>query len=134
MQEATAELRALAEAAIGALNAADLDACLALVTEDVEFTSMIAEAEGTPTFYGHDGVREWWETIIGTFEEAQWELLEVRGTAEGGVSKLRMSGTLGGVTVRQTVWQAVRLRAGKVAWWRIFRTEREALDAAGLRE
>jgi len=40
------ELRALAEATYDALNAGDIDCFLALMTEDVEFTSLIAEAEG----------------------------------------------------------------------------------------
>jgi uncharacterized protein len=76
----TAEQRGLAEAAYAALNSGDLDAFLALTSEDVEFTSMVAEAEGT-TFRGHDGVR---------------------------------------------------LRDEKAIRWAFFRTEREALEAAGL--
>jgi ketosteroid isomerase-like protein len=46
----------LAEAALGAMNSGDLQAFLALTAEDVEFTSMVAEAEGR-IFRGHDGVR-----------------------------------------------------------------------------
>jgi hypothetical protein len=45
-----------------------------------------------------------------------------------------MTGTLGGVPVEQTMWQASLLRDGKVIWWASFRSEREALEAAGLRE
>ena len=44
-----------------------------------------------------------------------------------------MAGTLGGVPVEQMMWQAVGMRDGKVSWWGVFRTEREALEAAGLR-
>jgi len=51
-----AEQRDLAEASHRALNSGDLEAFLALTADDVEFTSMVAEAEGT-TFRGHDGVR-----------------------------------------------------------------------------
>jgi ketosteroid isomerase-like protein len=47
MLEPSAEQRALAEAEFGALNSGDLSAFLALTAEDVEFTSMVAEAEGT---------------------------------------------------------------------------------------
>jgi hypothetical protein len=39
-----------------------------------------------------------------------------------------------GVEVRQTVWNVVRFRDGKATWWQFFRTEDEALEAAGLRE
>jgi hypothetical protein len=52
------ELRAIADTAFGALNAGDLDSFLSVVSEDAEFTSMIAEVEGQ-TYRGHEGVRAW---------------------------------------------------------------------------
>jgi ketosteroid isomerase-like protein len=127
-----AEQRGLAEAGFGALNSGDLEAFLALTAEDVEFTSMVAEAEGT-TFRGHDGVRTWWETVRGAFEDVRWDLLDIRGSGDRGVLHFRMTGTLGGVPVEQTMWQATALHDGKVIWWAFFRSEREALEAAGLR-
>jgi ketosteroid isomerase-like protein len=133
MSQVSVELRALAHAAYGALNSGNLDAFLALVAEDVEFTSLVAEAEGT-TFRGHAGVRAWWETVRGAFQDPRWELLDMRGSGDRGVAKFRLAGTLAGVEVTQTMWQAVRLRDGKLGWWAFFRTEHEALEAAGLRE
>ena len=127
------EVRALADAAIGALNADDLDAFKALMADDVQFTSMVAEAEGA-TFRGHEGISEWWETVRGAFQEIDWELLDIRGGDDRVVAHLRLTGTLSGVPVEQTMWQAVKRREGKMTWWAFFRTEREALDAAGLRE
>jgi ketosteroid isomerase-like protein len=56
MSRENVELRAMAETAYGALNSGDLDGFLALVADDVEFTSMVAGAEGT-TFRGREGVR-----------------------------------------------------------------------------
>src|SRR3954469_20972572 len=120
------ELRAVADAAFGALNSGDLDGFLALATEDVEFTSLVAEAEGT-TFRGHDGVRSWWETVRGAFQDPRWEVLEVRGSPARGVTTFRMTGTLGGVPVAQTMWQAVTAQDGKATWWGFFRSETEAL-------
>jgi ketosteroid isomerase-like protein len=128
-----AEQRGLAEAGFAALNSGDLNAFLALTAEDVEFTSMVAEAEGT-TFRGHDGVRAWWETVRGAFEDVRWDLLDMRGSGDRGVLHFRMTGTLGSVPVEQTMWQATALRDGKVTWWAFFRSEREALEAIGLRE
>jgi SnoaL-like domain len=69
MSQENVELRSLAEAAFGALNSRNLDGFMAVAAEDVEFTSMIAEVEGT-TFRGHDGIRTWWETVVGAFGEA----------------------------------------------------------------
>jgi ketosteroid isomerase-like protein len=134
MSQENVDLRALAEAAYEALNAADLDRFLALTTEDVEFTSLIAEAEGT-RFRGHDGVRAWWETVVASFEDVRWEVLEINIRSDGrGVINLRIVGTLGGVPVEQTMWQATTVRQGRIRWWALFRTKREALEAAGLRE
>ena len=123
----------MVEAAHGVLNAGDLDGFLALIAEDVEFTSMVAEAEGT-TFRGHDGVRAWWETVRDAFEDVRWEVLDVRGTRERGVTTFRMTGTLGGVPVAQTMWQAVKARDGMATWWGFFGSEGEAVEAVGLSE
>jgi ketosteroid isomerase-like protein len=131
MSESSAEQRALAEAVYGALNSGDLEAFLALIAEDAEFTSMVAEAEGT-VFRGHAGVHAWWNTVRGAFEDVHWELLDVRGSGDRGVVHFRVSGTLGSVPVEQTMWQASLLRDGKVIWWAFFRTEREAFEAVNV--
>jgi SnoaL-like domain len=99
-----------------------------VIAEDVEFTSMIAEVEGA-TFRGHDGVREWWETVRGLFQDLRWELLELRECEPGAVAHLRASGSLGGAEVDQAVWQAATFEDGKLTWWAFFRTEQEARDA-----
>jgi ketosteroid isomerase-like protein len=132
-QENEEELRATADAVISALNAGDLDAFLEFGSEDVEFTSMVAEAEGT-VFRGHEGMRAWWETIRGAFQDVRWELLDVQGSGDHVVAHLRMRGTLGGAPVQQTMWQTLKLREGKATWWAFFRTEAEALEAVGLSE
>ena len=133
MSRASVELRELAETAFAAINSGDREALVALTAEDVEFTSMVAESEGT-TFRGHEGVRAWWRTVPGAFEDVRLELLEVRGSGDRGVAHFRMAGTLGSVPVEQTMWQAVVLRDRKAIWWAFFRSEREALEAVGLAE
>ena len=70
-----AELRALAVEAYDALNARDLDRFMALLADDVEFTSLIAEAEGV-SFRGREGVRTWWDTVVASFRDVHWEILE----------------------------------------------------------
>jgi ketosteroid isomerase-like protein len=120
------------EAAYAAIGNRDLDAFLALAHPDIEFRSLIAEAEGQ-TFHGHEGVREWWESVILS--------LDVRPGAEAiegfrgrGVGRLRLAGNIGGIRVPQTMWMAWRVRDGLLIWWQTFRTEAEALEAVGLRE
>jgi ketosteroid isomerase-like protein len=133
MSEGDVESRAVAEAALEAVNTGDLEALVAMSAEDIEFTSLVAEVEGA-AFRGHDGIRAWWETVRGAFEDVRWDLLDFRGDGERGVLHFRMAGMLGGVPVEQSMWQAVKSRDGKLTWWATFRTEREALEAVGLRE
>jgi len=104
---------------------------LALRTEDTEFTSLIAEAEGT-SFRGREGVRSWWETVVASFQEVRWELLDIQRSDDRAVIHLRIVGTLGGVPVEQTMWQPSEVRDAKVSWWELFRTEAEALEAVNV--
>src|SRR5215210_5165451 len=122
------ELRAIAETALRALNTGDLDGFLAVVTDDVEFTSMILEVEAI-TFRGRDGVRRWWKTLGDSFEAVQWELLDLRESDQKAVAKLRATANLGGGQVDQLVWQAATPRDGKLSWWAFFRSEAEAREA-----
>jgi ketosteroid isomerase-like protein len=125
------EPRAIAEAALEAVNSGDLEALVAMSADDIEFTSLVAEVEGV-TFRGHDGIWAWWDSVRGSFEDVRWDLLDFRGEGERGVLHFRMAGMLGGVPVEQVMWQAVKSRDGKLTWWATFRTEREALEAVGL--
>ena len=133
MSQENVELSSLAEAAFGALNARNLNGFIAVAADDVEFTSMIAEVEGT-TFRGHEGIRTWWETVVGAFGDVHWEVLDVRGLGDRGIAHIRMDGTLGEISLDLTMWLAARLSEGRVTWWSWYRTEQEALEAVGLRE
>ena len=120
------------EAAYAAIGRGDLDAFLALSHPEIEFHSLIAEAEGR-AFRGHDGVRDWWDSVI--------ESLGIRPGAETieafrdrGITRLGLAGNVAGVEVPQTMWMGWRLRDGLVIWWATYRTEAEALEAVGLRE
>jgi ketosteroid isomerase-like protein len=132
MSTENVEPRFLAEAAFGALNSRNLDAFIDVVADDVEFTSMVAEMEGT-TFRGHDGIRAWWDTVVGAFGDVRWTVLDVRGSGDWAVAHVRMDGTLGEVPVKLTMWLTARQRDGKVTWWSWHRTEQEALEASELR-
>jgi hypothetical protein len=71
VSHSTPGLRAAIEAAYAALDAGDIEAFLERVDEDVEFTSIVAEAEGT-TFRGHQGVREWQAKRLREGYKATW--------------------------------------------------------------
>jgi ketosteroid isomerase-like protein len=120
-----------ARQAYAALNARDFEAFLALVDPDVEFRSLIAESEGQ-TYRGHEGVREWWEGVRGSLGGLSFETRGIREVGDGLVTEIIVTGEVGGVAVPQRMWQALRFRNGRAAWWHTYRSEQEALDAVGL--
>jgi ketosteroid isomerase-like protein len=115
-----------------AVNRGDLEGLLESVHPDVEFTSLIAEAEGE-TFKGHDGVRRWWEQVVIPLGGLNGELEAVRDLGDDTLLA-RVSGTYrpSGVEVNQTVWNVIRFRDGKAIGWEFFRSEEEALQACGV--
>jgi ketosteroid isomerase-like protein len=121
---------ATVEAAYLAINEGDLDAFLALVAEDVEFTSLVAEAEGA-TYRGHDGACEWWHTVRSTFSDGRWEVVELTESGSHALARVHISGSIRGVPVEQTMWQALELRGATAVWWGFYRAEREARAALG---
>ena len=116
-----------------AVNRGDIDGLLAAVDADVEFTSLIAEAEGQ-TFHGHDGVRQWWNEVVLPLGGLHGELEEVRDLGDTVIARVLGTYRPRGVEVRQVVWNVVRFNEAKADWWQFFRTEEEALQAAGKSE
>jgi ketosteroid isomerase-like protein len=113
-----------------AVNRGDLEAFLADCHRDVQFTSLIAEAEGG-TFRGHDGVRRWWREVVIPLGGLHGEFQELRDLGDTVLAKLVAAYSPRGVEVPQTLWNVVRYRDGMAIWWQFFRTEEEALEAAG---
>jgi ketosteroid isomerase-like protein len=114
-----------------AVNRGDIEGLLESVHPDVEFTSLIAEAEGE-TFKGHDGVRRWWEQVVIPLGGLHGELEEVRDLGDAVLARVAGTYRPSGVEVHQTVWNVVHFRDGKATEWDFFRTEEEALEAVGL--
>ncbi len=121
---------------IDAFNRRDLDAFLALNDLDVEFVPALRGVEGGDSFRGHEGVRLWWEDLHSVFHDFRVEVVEVVIVGDVTVSRLciRGRGTDSNAPIEQTNWQATAWLNGKVIWWRTFRSEAKALEAAGLRE
>jgi ketosteroid isomerase-like protein len=122
----------LMETAYAAITNDDLDAFLALSHPEIEFRSLIAEAEGR-TFKGHEGVREWWASVIQALS-VRPGAEQTEGFRDRGITRLRLAGSIAGVEVPQAMWMAWRVRDGQIIWWETVRTEAEALEAAGLSE
>jgi hypothetical protein len=85
------------KAAYAAIERDDLDAFLALTHPEIEFHSLIAEADGR-TFRGHEGVREWWDSVIrslGVRPGAE----HIEGFRDRGITRMHLAGRIGGVEV-----------------------------------
>jgi ketosteroid isomerase-like protein len=119
-----------------ALNRRDLDAMLALQDPDVEFTPLLLEVEGGGSYRKLEGVRIWWNDLLGVFPDYRIEVDEVRDL--GSVTVARVRGRGHGVESNAfseaTFWQVTEWRHKKAIWWHNFQNEAEALEAAGLSE
>jgi ketosteroid isomerase-like protein len=119
-----------------AINRRDLDAVLTLSDPDIEFVPRIVEVEGGGSYCGHDGVRSWWENLFGVFPDFRSEVEEVRDLGDVTVARVRLCGQGMGsdAPTEQRSWVVYEWRDMKTIWWGTFRSEAEALEAAGLSE
>ena len=122
--------------AVDAFNRRDIDAFLALCDPDVEFTSRLLEVDGGDAYRGHDGVRTWWENLLALASDYNGEIDEVRDHGDVTIMRLRVygHGTGSGAPMEQEQWHISEWHKGKLIRFHAFRSEAEALAAAGLRE
>ena len=120
-----------ARRAYEAFNRRDLDALLALVDPEADFTTRFVER--SEAYHGHDGVRMWWDDLLRVFPDFSVEVVEVREVGDLTVNTVRVRGHgLGSETpFEETVWQVGEWRAGKAVSWRSYGSEAEAVEAAG---
>lgn len=121
---------------LAAFHRRDLDAFLAFMDPELEFTSRVIPVAGDVDYRGHDGIREWWKDLLTVFSDFQVEAIEIRDLGEWTVLAARVSGhgADSDAPFEQPIWQATQWRDGKVVCWATFDTEAEALEAAGLRQ
>ena len=119
---------------IEAFNRRDLEAFLALADPDVVGTSRVLAIEGK-SYQGHDGTREWWQDLLDVFPGFTIEIVWVRDVKDLTIAELRNSAHgEGSNALAELVWQVSEWRNDRVIRWQIYESERDALDAAGLRE
>jgi ketosteroid isomerase-like protein len=120
--------REFAERMYHAINHRDFDAFAAGAHEDVEFRSLVAEAEGQ-TYRGHEGMRLWWTDVSQMLGGLGFEMEQYAEEGDGVVLKVRVRGNVGTTGIEQTMWQGATIRDGKADWWQTFRSEGEAWAA-----
>jgi ketosteroid isomerase-like protein len=122
--------------AADAFNRRDLDAYLAFLDPAVEFRSLVGGMEGT--YHGHEGIARYWRDLFAASPDFVVEIVDVRDLGDRTLTKFNVRGRGAGsdILVEQTVWSVARApRSGEKAnWIANFASEKEALEAVGLRE
>jgi ketosteroid isomerase-like protein len=115
-------------------NRRDLATALAGSHADVEITPVRGAA--ATTYRGHEGMRRFWDDIIGTFPDFRTEVVEARelGDFVLGIVRIGGQGTGSAVASEQTVWFATEWRDRKLLWYCAYETEGDALQAIRSRE
>ncbi|HEX8646487.1 MAG TPA: nuclear transport factor 2 family protein [Thermoleophilaceae bacterium] len=123
----------LTRAWIAALNRGDGERLVAMTHEDVTLVPMLGEFLGSP-FRGHEGLRAWLHEREDVWSGLHAQEIEMReeGDAVVGTGVLRGSAHSSGVALEQPVVGVLRFRGDRAVWIGFFRTEEDALAAAGL--
>jgi ketosteroid isomerase-like protein len=121
-------------AAFEAFRRRDFDAFLSCFDPEVEYRSLVLEVEGT--YHGHEGLRSWWDSLLRVFPDWQPQLEDTRDLGQRVVSRVRAEGhgTGSGISLERDIWHVAEIPDGRIKSSAFFRTEHEALEAAGQRE
>jgi ketosteroid isomerase-like protein len=112
----------------------DLNAFLGCFDPEVEYRSLVLEVEGV--YRGHEGIRRWWEGVLTVFPDWSPRIEDSRELGGRVLSRVRAEGpgTGSGISRDRDIWHLAEVRDGRLRWSAFFRTEDEAVEAAGLRE
>jgi ketosteroid isomerase-like protein len=121
-------------AGIVAFNERDLEALLGWLAEDIRLHSRFTGVD-TRVFEGHAGIREWQAGMVATWESIVMDIERIDAPSEEltlAIGTLRAKGQESGVEVSEPMAQLVRWRDGKGVEITMYRSEAEALEAAGV--
>jgi uncharacterized protein len=109
----------------------DVPAMFELIDPEVVVTQFPEQID-VRDYHGHEGTREVMADWIGTWDDYEIELLDLREVGEAVIATLhqRGRGKASGVAMQGDVWFVWRVRDGKVVRWQMFSSEAEALEAA----
>jgi hypothetical protein len=121
----------LHQTAIDAWNRRDLEAFLALADPEIKVEPLNVEMERA-IYRGRDGLRRFWDDYLTVFPDFKVEIDEIRDLGRITVARVRLRGhgTESEASFVQPSWQVSAWDDERCVWWRSFRTEREALEAA----
>ena len=119
-----------------AFNRRDLEAFLALMHPDTEFTPYEVAVQGGTPYRGREGMRTWSEESLEVLPDLVVELHEVRDLGDSVLVRGRLHGhgAGSGASIERPLWGVVEWRDGMQVRYRAFGSEEEALEAVALRE
>jgi ketosteroid isomerase-like protein len=119
-----------------AFNRRDYEAFFAISDPDGEFSPRAMELEGGSPLRGQDAIRRWMEDLFRLAPDFRGEVEDVRDLGDMTIARTRFSGhgVASDVPFEQTSWTVTEWRNGKGTRSRVFGSEAEALEAAGLSE
>jgi ketosteroid isomerase-like protein len=121
---------------LDAIHRWDIDALLELYDPDIHFLPLTGTRVESGGYFGHAGVRDYFEEVADVWEELHpygddFRTVGSEVVVLGGCA-VRGRGS-GAVTDTPMAW-VMTVRNGKITSHRGYRTREEALEAAGLRE
>ena len=126
----------IARSGLEALNRDGVDAIVDLCDPEVEWIAIPGFLPDAEDFHGRAGVRAWFGKIGETVGEVHWEAEEITDTGECLLVALKLSaiGRASGIPGEFRIFQAWKMRNGKLARLESYLSREEALQATGLRE
>jgi ketosteroid isomerase-like protein len=114
-----------------AVNDHDFERFVSLLAPDVEAVPLVSELAGT-SYRGHEGIRDWWDHVFAVFPHAEVEFEQLRDLGEHVIAEMRFrgGGSEGDGNSDLTIWVVYEIRDAKIAGWRSYRSEDEALAAS----
>ena len=125
----------LVKSVAGAWNRGAYSAALESVSPEIKVESHVGgDIDGT--YEGITGLQKWLARFWGSFVDFRTEVEDWIAAGDEVVFSAHHfgRGKGSGVVVEMHNWQVCTVRDGKIVRYRLFRTKREALEAAGLSE
>jgi uncharacterized protein len=119
-----------------AIGRGDLDALLDLYDPEIEFEPLTGTRVETGGYRGHQGVRQYFEEANEVWDEVRPVAGEITTTADEVVvfGHCSIRGKASEIETDSPCSWVITLRDGKITRHRVYRTNSEALEAAGVRE
>jgi ketosteroid isomerase-like protein len=121
--------------AVAAYNRGEVEPMVEVTHPEIEWYPLSAEVEGSLSFRGHEGLRQWFGNLHATFEEFEARIEELRDLGDVvlglGHAHLRFRS---GVILDTEAGYLTRFRDALAVWTRMYPSHAEALEPVGLRE